>query len=39
MWAKRYAGSFGKEQRDEARARMLEHGFGAVDELETSEGA
>jgi hypothetical protein len=32
VWAKFYARSFGKAQRDEARARMLEHGFGAVDE-------
>jgi integrase len=29
VWDKHYARSFGKEQRDEARARMLEHGFGA----------
>ena len=29
VWAKHYARSFGKAQRDEARARMLEHGFGA----------
>jgi integrase len=29
VWAKHYASSFGKAQRDEARRRMLEHGFGA----------
>jgi integrase len=29
VWARFYARSFGKEQRDEARRRMLEHGFGA----------
>jgi hypothetical protein len=27
-----YAGDYGKPQRDEARERMLEHGFGAVEE-------
>jgi hypothetical protein len=27
-----YARSFGKPQREEARDRMLAHGFGAVDE-------
>jgi integrase len=32
VWAKHYARSFGKAQGDEARARMLEHGFGAVAE-------
>ena len=32
VWAKFYARSFGKAQRDEARARMLEHGFGTVDD-------
>ena len=31
VWDKRYARSFGKPQRDEARDRMLEHGFGAVE--------
>jgi integrase len=31
VWASSYARSFGKPQRDEARARMLEHGFGADD--------
>jgi hypothetical protein len=31
-----YARSFGKAQRDEARARMLEHGFGAVDADDTA---
>jgi integrase len=30
VWAKHYARSFGKAQRDEARDRMLEHGFGVV---------
>jgi integrase len=30
VWARNYARSFGKAQRDEARARLLEHGFGAV---------
>ena len=32
VWARHYARSFGKAQRDEARARLLEHGFGAVDD-------
>jgi len=31
VWARHYARSFGKSQRDEARDRMLEHGFGAVE--------
>lgn len=30
VWTRYYARSFGKEQRNEARARMLEHGFGVV---------
>jgi hypothetical protein len=30
VWTRHYAGDYGKTQRDEARARMLEHGFGAV---------
>jgi integrase len=30
VWARFYARSFGKAQRDEARRRMLEHGFGDV---------
>ena len=34
VWTRYYARSFGKAQRDEARARMLEHGFGAVDDVE-----
>jgi integrase len=34
VWTRYYARSFGKAQRDEARARMLEHGFGVVDEPE-----
>jgi integrase len=29
VWQEHYATSYGKQQRDEARARMLEHGFGA----------
>jgi hypothetical protein len=29
VWARFYARSFGKAQRDEARNRMLAHGFGA----------
>ena len=29
VWTRYYARSFGKAQRDEARARMLEYGFGA----------
>jgi integrase len=28
-WTRYYAGDYGKPQRDEARAKMLEHGFGA----------
>jgi integrase len=32
VWARHYARSFGKAQRDEARARMPEHGFGAASE-------
>jgi integrase len=32
VWARFYAHSFGKAQRDEARRRMLEHGFGAAGE-------
>jgi hypothetical protein len=30
VWARSYARSFGKAQRDEARARLLDHGFGAA---------
>jgi integrase len=30
VWASSYARSFGKAQRDDARAKMLGHGFGAV---------
>jgi integrase len=30
VWARNYAHSFGKAQRAEARARLLEHGFGAA---------
>jgi integrase len=29
VWTQNYARSFGKAQRDEARTRMLDHGFGA----------
>src|SRR5206468_2091626 len=32
VWAKHYARSFGKAQRDEARDRMLAYGFGAVED-------
>ena len=28
VWTRHYAGHYGKPQRDEARARMLQHGFG-----------
>lgn len=31
-WTRHYAGDYGKAQRDEARARMLAHGFGATPE-------
>jgi integrase len=34
VWARHSVRSFGKQQRDEAGARMLEHGFGAVDEVD-----
>jgi integrase len=37
VWTRHYAGDYGKPQRDEARARMLEHGFGAADERESDE--
>jgi hypothetical protein len=30
VWARFYARSFGKAQRDEARDRLLKHGFGAL---------
>jgi integrase len=30
VWARFYARSFGKAPREEARRRMLEHGFGEV---------
>jgi hypothetical protein len=30
-WTRHYAGDYGKPQHDEARARMLEHGFGTVE--------
>jgi integrase-like protein len=32
VWARFYARSFGKAQRDEARDRLLKHGFGALSE-------
>jgi integrase len=32
VWTRHYAGDYGKPQRDEARNRMLAHGFGAVSE-------
>jgi len=40
VWTRFYARSFGKAQRDEARARMLGHGFGAdlAPEKPASEG-
>jgi Phage integrase family len=31
-WTRHYAGDYGKPQRDEARDRMLAHGFGAVED-------
>jgi hypothetical protein len=34
VWARFYARSFGKTQRDEARDRLLEHGFGVLSENE-----
>jgi integrase len=34
VWTRYYARSFGKAQRDEARARMPEHGFGVADEVD-----
>ena len=34
VWARNYARSFGKPQRNEARARLLAHGFGAVETAE-----
>jgi hypothetical protein len=37
VWAKHYARSFGKAQRDEARDRMLSHGFGAVTDNDEDE--
>ena len=36
VWARFYVRSFGKVQRDEARERMLAHGFGAVPEAENA---
>jgi integrase len=32
-WTRHYAGDYGKPQRDEARQRMLEHGFGTAEPL------
>jgi integrase len=37
VWARHYARSFGKAQREEARRRMLEHGFGAAKDEEAEE--
>lgn len=37
VWTRHYASDYGKPQRDEARARMLEHGFGASVECGTGE--
>jgi hypothetical protein len=37
VWTRHYAGDYGKPQREEARARMLEYGFGASEERETDE--
>ena len=37
VWARSYARSFGKAQRDEARDRMLAHGFGAVTDNDEDE--
>ena len=37
VWARFYARSFGKAQRDEARAKMLEHGFGELVEADGAE--
>jgi hypothetical protein len=34
VWARHDARSFGKAQRDEARALMLDHGFGAIDDAD-----
>jgi integrase len=34
VWARFYARSFGKAQRDEARDRLLEYGFGAVSDAQ-----
>ena len=31
VWSKHYARSFGRDQRREARDRMLAHGFGAIE--------
>ncbi len=39
VWARHCARSFGKAQRDEARERMLEHGFGAAPELAAGAGS
>jgi integrase len=37
VWARHYVRSFGKAQREEARRRMLEHGFGAGKDEEAEE--
>jgi integrase len=36
VWTKHYARSFGKAQRDEARARLLAHGFGSLEHEDPS---
>jgi hypothetical protein len=38
VWARDYACSFGKTPRDEARTKLLEHGFGEADPRELDEG-
>jgi integrase len=38
VWTRHYAGDYGKPQRDEARARMLEHGFATDDPDATGPG-
>jgi integrase len=37
VWTRHYASDYGKPQRDEARERMLEHGFGSSAQRETDE--
>jgi integrase len=38
VWARHYARSFGKARRQEARQRMLEHGFGAATDEPNANG-